>query len=271
MIKAIIVDDERPALDKLEKLLKDSGLVTVEGAFTEAAEALAFLKGTEVDAAFLDIEMPDTDGIELASRILDIQESISAVFVTAYNQYAVEAFRLNAIDYLMKPVTSERLEETLRRIIKAKDKPVYSSKEFHIKCFGKFSVTNGSSEVRFRTVKAEELLAFFIDRKGGFVSRREIIDSLWEDFEGDRAVINFNTTLHYVKKALLQHGVRLSIIYDSGSYRLNTEGLDCDYLKFSAFLENGGEVAQENIREYEEAADYYRGEYLSGWEYEWLS
>jgi two-component system, LytTR family, response regulator len=119
MIKAIIVDDEQPALDKLEKLLKDSGLISVEGTFTEPTEALSFLKKTQVDAVFLDIEMPDTDGIELAIRILDIQERISVVFVTAYNQYAVEAFRLNAIDYLMKPVTSERLEETLGRIIKA--------------------------------------------------------------------------------------------------------------------------------------------------------
>lgn len=270
MIRAIVVDDEQPSLDKLEKMLKDSGLVEIAGKFTEPQDVLSFLKKNKVDAVFLDIEMPDLDGIELSSYIIDLQERISVIFVTAYNQYAVEAFRLNALDYLMKPVAADRLKETLNRIVGEKGICAYSG-ELHIQCFGKFKVMSGSCDVKFRTGKAEELLAFLLDRKGSFVSRREIIDSLWEDFEGDRAIINFNTTLHYVKKALRSYEIKISITYNSGGYKLDTEGLNCDYIKFCTFMENAGAVGQENIAEYEEAAGFYIGEYLSGWEYDWVA
>lgn len=270
MIRTVIVDDEQPSLDKLEKLLRESGLAEVAGKFTEPVEALAFVGKNNVDAAFLDIEMPDVDGIELATRFLGLQGNMAVVFVTAYNQYAVEAFRLNALDYLMKPVAGERLRETLCRIGEKKNISAVDTEKLQVSCFGGFSVRAGDAEVKFRTEKAEELLAFLIDKRGGFVSRREILDSLWEDFDGDRALIHFNTTLHYVKKALLRYGIRLSPTYDRGGYRFDIESLDCDYLKFCTFAENTGAAAQENIPGYEAAAGLYAGEYLYGLEYGWV-
>lgn len=264
------MDDEIPSLNKLEKLLNNSGIAEVVGTFTEPLEALAFLKADKVDAVFLDIEMPNMDGIELATRILDLWGDIAVVFVTAYNQYAVEAFRLNALDYLLKPVSVDRLRETLDRILEGKVVSVHSG-EVTVRCFGKFSVIAGTEEIRFRTEKAEELLAFLIDNRGSFVSRSKIIDNLWEDFEGDRAVVHLNTTLHYIKKALLPYDIQISILYDRGSYRLETQCMDCDYLKFSTFTEKSEVVGQQNILEFEETAGLYGGEYLSGWEYNWAA
>jgi two-component SAPR family response regulator len=149
MLKAIIVDDEYPSCLKMEKLLKESGLAEVADKFTEPLKALEFLKKTKMDAVFLDIEMPDMDGIELASRIMDIHDNMAFVFVTAYNQYAVEAFRLNAIDYLLKPVYPERLMETLRRIIDQRGIDVNPGK-LKVQCFGKFTVSDGSHKVILR-------------------------------------------------------------------------------------------------------------------------
>lgn len=286
MIRAIIVDDELPSLKKLEKLLGGSGLAEVSGVFTRAREALDFLKENKVEAAFLDIEMPDIDGIELASRILDLQSQVNIVFVTAYNQYAVEAFRLNALDYLLKPVTAERLGKALSRIAGEKNGAA-GTEGISIHCFGKFTVAARGREIRFRTEKAEELLAFLIDHKGGYVSRSKILDTLWEDFDGDRAVIHFNTTLHYVKKALLPYGIRISIQFDRGSYKLDLKNLDCDYLKFCSFEVSSGAAAQDKngtagrernravdreiIHAFEEAAALYTGEYLADRDYCWAA
>lgn len=269
MIKAIIVDDEQPSLDKLEKLLNNSELVEVEGKFTEPFAALEFLKENRMDVIFLDIEMPDMNGIELATRILDLQGNTDVVFVTAYNQYAVEAFRLNALDYLMKPVSAARLKETLYRIMERKI-PAPPG-DLSVRCFGRFGVSVGREEVRFRTEKAEELLAYLIDNRGRFVSRSKIMDSLWADFEGDRAITHFNTTLHYVKKALLLYNVQLSVQYDRGTYRLDTDGISCDYLTFCLAAEKHETVTEENLRHFEEVAELYAGEYLLGWEYDWAS
>jgi two-component system, LytTR family, response regulator len=268
LIRAVIVDDEPPSLKRLIKQLESSGMAKVEGAFTDPLEALAFLGENKLDAVFLDIEMPDMDGMELASRILDSQKNIAVVFVTAYNEYAVEAFRLNALDYFLKPVSADRLHETLCRIIDEKDILVQSV-PVAVKCFGKFCVKAGVEEIKFRTEKAEQLLAYLIGYRGHFVSRSKIIDSLWEDFEGDRAIVNFNTTLHNVKKALLPYGIHISILYDRGHYRLETEGMACDYLQFCSHR-LAGEVDAKNILEYEETASLYSGEYLSGWDNSWV-
>ena len=243
-------------------------MVEIKGKFMEPLAALDFLKSNPVDAAFLDIEMPDMDGIELSNRVIDLQGKIAVIFVTAYNQYAVEAFRLNALDYLMKPVTIERLRETLKRIVQEKKIPMNPAK-VQIHCFGKFRVTTENVEVKFRTEKAEELLAFLVDRKGNFVSRNEIIDCLWEEYDGDRALIYFNTTLHYIKKALFGHGVTVTIEHDRGSYRFDTSGLSCDYFRFQEFVIKHREVNQGNISECEEIASLYNGEYLTGEDFYW--
>ena len=268
MLKVIIVDDEQPSIHKLEKLLEGSGLAKVTGSFTNPLDAIDFIERNKVDAVFLDIQMPDMDGIELASHISDLKGSVSIVFVTAYNQYAVEAFRLNAIDYLLKPVTAERLLESLVRITEQRPLPEYV-KDIEISCFGKFCIRAGTDIIRFRTGKSEELLAYLIDSGGGFISRSKIIDSLWEDFDGDKAMVNFNTTLYYVKKALISNGIPITILYDRGSYRLDAEAVDCDYHKFLALVKSNMAIGKCNIVKCEEAAALYQGEYLSGWSYAW--
>lgn len=286
MIRAVIVDDEQLPLQMLEQMLNAGGLAKVEAAFTRPLEALDYLRENKVDAVFLDIEMPDMGGMELAGRILDVQGDVGVVFVTAYNQYAVEAFRLNALDYLLKPVSRERLQETLYRILEGMAAPALTG-ALAVRCFGKFTVRAGAQEIRFRTEKAEELLAFLIDSQGGYVSRNKILDSLWEDFDGDRAIVHLNSTLHNVKKALLPYGVKISILYDRGSYRLDPEGLDCDYLSFSALLaekagvnkgdrsggaeKNAAGKTKRDIGRYEAAAALYTGDYLSGWEFYWAA
>lgn len=270
MIRVIVVDDEQPSLNKLVKLLENSGLAEVKGKFLKPLDALEFLKENKADTVFLDIEMPDVNGMELSSRIIDLQEGINIVFVTAYNQYAVEAFHLNALDYLMKPVSVSRLNETLNKILAHKGIGVHSG-GLDIRCFGRFGVSAGGEQVKFRTEKAEELLALMIDKRGSFISRSEIIDTLWPDFDGDRALIHFNTTLHYVRKALLQYSVRIPFTYDGGGYKFDMDGMNCDYLRFCTFVEKGKIAERENIQQFEEAADLFTGEYLAGWEYNWAA
>ncbi|MBU7006025.1 response regulator [Phosphitispora fastidiosa] len=268
MIRAIIVEDERPSADKMEKLLRDSGIVEITGKFTNPVEALEFIKKVKIDAAFLDIEMPELDGFQLANHILDLQSWAAVVFVTAYNGYAVEAFHLNALDYLMKPVDKDRLQETLDRIIQEKEIQMNPS-QMQVRCFGRFKVIIRSSEVKFRTGKAEELLAYFIDCKGREVSRNEIIDRLWPDYDGDRAVTHFNTTLHYVRKALLRNGIQVSIEHLRGSYRLDTSSIDCDGHRFLTRVSAADKISDITISEYEETAALYTGDYLGDNEFQW--
>jgi DNA-binding LytR/AlgR family response regulator len=115
-LRVLAVDDERPALDELAYLLREQPKVEVVLTASDAAAALRILEDDAVDAVFLDIRMPRLSGLDLAKILARFAEPPKLVFVTAYDEHAVAAFDLKALDYVMKPVRAERLAEAVRRV-----------------------------------------------------------------------------------------------------------------------------------------------------------
>jgi YesN/AraC family two-component response regulator len=113
MIRAYLVDDERLAIERLTRLLGATGRVTVVGSATDPEAALAFLRRTPVDVLFLDIQMPGLTGFELLERL---DRDVTVVFTTAYDRYAIDAFGVNSVDYLLKPIEPERLDRALDKL-----------------------------------------------------------------------------------------------------------------------------------------------------------
>ena len=122
-LRVLVVDDERPALDELAWLLERDD--RVDGVLTtdSAAEALRLLKEEPVDAVFADIAMPGLTGLELAGVLSQFKNPPPVVFVTAHDEHAVDAFELNAVDYVLKPVREDRLAEAVRRIVESPGSP----------------------------------------------------------------------------------------------------------------------------------------------------
>jgi two-component system LytT family response regulator len=112
-VRAYLLDDERLAVERLRRLLDATGRVTIAGASTDPEEALAFLRTHPVDVLFLDIQMPGLTGFELLEQL---RTNVAVVFTTAYDRYAIEAFGVNSIDYLLKPVEPERLDKALDKL-----------------------------------------------------------------------------------------------------------------------------------------------------------
>ncbi len=113
MTRAFLVDDEDLALRRLSRLLSETGKIEVVGTSNDPVDAIAWLSSNDVDVVFLDIEMPGMNGFEMLG-MLDPQPTV--IFTTAYNQYALKAFEVNSVDYLMKPVDREQLTRTLRKL-----------------------------------------------------------------------------------------------------------------------------------------------------------
>lgn len=113
MIRAWLVDDEELALKRLSRMLKETGEVEIAGQSTDPAQALTELREAEIDALFLDIEMPGMNGFELLRQLAPAP---AVVFTTAYDQYAVRAFETNGVDYLLKPVTPDALARAVGRL-----------------------------------------------------------------------------------------------------------------------------------------------------------
>jgi two-component system LytT family response regulator/two-component system response regulator LytT len=126
VLKAVLVDDEQLARDELGYLLEQIGGVQVLGQAGNGVEALTTIEKFQPDVVFLDVQMPGLTGFEVARRLLDSRAASQIVFVTAYDQHAIEAFEVNAVDYLLKPVDQARLEVAVDRARKrvASDRPV---------------------------------------------------------------------------------------------------------------------------------------------------
>lgn len=119
-LRVLVVDDEAPAVDELAYLLRQDPRVGDVLTCTSATEALQLLPGSDVDAVFLDIQMPALTGLELAVVLARFRTPPEIVFVTAHDEHAVAAFDLRALDYVLKPVRADRIHDTVTRVVAAR-------------------------------------------------------------------------------------------------------------------------------------------------------
>jgi two-component system LytT family response regulator len=113
-MRAFLVDDEPLAVNRLQRLLEETGRVEIAGASSDPREALDQLRRSRPDVLFLDIEMPGMSGFDLLEQLGDPQPLV--VFTTAYDEYALDAFKVNSIDYLLKPVEAAQLDRALAKL-----------------------------------------------------------------------------------------------------------------------------------------------------------
>lgn len=126
MISIVLVDDEKPSLEELEYIISKITYAKVIGKFTNSIEALEFVKIEEPNIVFLDIDMPELDGMEFAEEIIKQNLETNVIFATAYDEYAMSAFEKNAVDYILKPYEKDRIFKILRKINSSK---LYSQSE----------------------------------------------------------------------------------------------------------------------------------------------
>jgi two-component system LytT family response regulator len=172
MLRALVVDDEALAREELEALLQETGEVTVVGSCGNAIQAIRTLKATRPDVLFLDIQMPKVDGLRMLSMI-DAEVMPCVVFITAYDDYAIQAFEKNAVDYLLKPVQPERLARALARVkrfLGEGRRPSYDSPPIErIPCMGSQSIKLiDTSEVEF--VRSSEMGVHVVTAKGEYLT-----------------------------------------------------------------------------------------------------
>jgi two-component system LytT family response regulator len=119
-MRAYVLDDENLAVQRLARLLEATGRVTIAGSSTDPEAALEFLRAHAVDVLFLDIQMPAMNGFELLERL---ESPPIVIFTTAYDRYALDAFAVNSIDYLLKPIEPDRLDRALDKVSRLAGQP----------------------------------------------------------------------------------------------------------------------------------------------------
>ena len=114
-LRVVVADDEEPARDELCFLLEQAGGIEIVSRVENGLEAMSAVERLAPDLVFLDVQMPGLSGFEVAQRLVERQSPTHIIFVTAFDRYAIEAFEVNAVDYLLKPVESTRLESAVTR------------------------------------------------------------------------------------------------------------------------------------------------------------
>ncbi|MEN6350079.1 MAG: response regulator [Syntrophomonas sp.] len=267
MITAVLIDDMRPALRELEFLLKKYPEISIIGMYTDPIAALEKIGEIKPQVVFLDIHMPQLKGMDAASRILDLSPGTDIVFVTAYDQYAIEAFELHAIDYLLKPIAEERLAKTVARL----QKNVFPVRDhllkLQIRCFGKFQMGWEAREpIKWRIEKAKELFAFLLQNHSRNITRDELLDKLWPEDNPDRAVKQLYNGIYYLRKALDSYGIDRDLVSIDNTYNLKLGPADWDVQRFCELLEKN---PQDRLADLEEMKALYAGDYLENELYSW--
>ncbi|MEK3883324.1 response regulator [Paenibacillus sp. PL2-23] len=285
MIRVIAVDDELPALRRAGKLLETLEGVQVGGLFDSPKLFLEHMLTTSepVDLVLLDIEMPGMNGLEVAGRLKEIRPEVYVSFLTAYEEYALDAFGVEAIDYVLKPFTTEDLMRTLERLEKrrgphsqsgAAGAPATDKHKWNISSFGPFTIASEKGEqVRFRNSKSRELLALLHHHRDKAVGKSYILDALWEGRDADRAQTNLHSTVYQLRKDLEAcglHGAIEQMKTAGGSYRLQWPcAIEDDVAEYELAVreyERTGSLAQ-LVR----AIQLYGDGYLSGSGYGWAA
>ncbi|MGN7477444.1 response regulator [Solibacillus silvestris] len=232
MLKAVIVDDEILVANFLKMQLEHTGLACVVGQYQKPSAALAEIPDLKPDVVFLDIEMPGMNGIELATKLLNGGTNIEIIFVTAYNQYAVDAFRLNAVHYLLKPTDEDDILVALERVMKKRKahSNVILNNSLKIELFGHIKVFHENQEVRLKwpTVKVEELFALLLIYRKHGIEKWQLTEKLWPKIELKKAEQNLYTSIYRLKKILAESGLQIQIENAKGKYSLNLPNCTID-------------------------------------------
>ncbi|MEK8130516.1 response regulator [Paenibacillus filicis] len=238
MFRAVIVEDEKPILDLMKVILGRNPHYHIVGAFTSPLEALECVPGLRPDVAFIDVEMPRMNGVELSHKLREQLIPLQIVFTTAYKHYALEAFDVQALDYVLKPVTPAAIERVTQRLqARSPSGGLQSSKEEvmpFIRCFGPFEVRNSEGKlVHFPTRKTEELLAYFLCHPGQEISKWHLADMLWPETLGDRSLHSLHNTIYRLKKVLKEQGILIQIQKTNDGYMLDAMDHTYDVLELS--------------------------------------
>ncbi len=252
----LALDDEELMLwaltDSLEKVFDKNDIIK---GFEESEDAIGYVKSLgnkPLDYAFLDIRLRGGNGIDVAKEIKKLKPKTKILFCTAYSDRAIDAFGVNAVGYLLKPITPEKIRNSLEQLslMFSNIGDIPTEKKVEIKTFGNFDVFVDKKPIHWKRLKAKELLALLVDKKGTSVTNVEIAIALWED---DNKVKSVPTIISSLRHTLKDYGVEDILIRSRNHTAIDTTKVLCDVYEFY-----DGKATALNL---------YQGEYMAN--YSW--
>ncbi|WP_336763225.1 response regulator [Paenibacillus sp. USHLN196] len=277
-MRVILVDDEYLALSRLNKLLLEREDCEVIGSFLTAQEAIDQIEIHLPEIVFMDVQMPGMNGIEATERIHEVSPGTEVIFTTAYNEHALTAYGLEVLDYIMKPVTRDRLEKTMkvyhRRTLPA-SLNIAEGPSLLIRCLGMLQVQLHPNEppkhMKFRTTKIRELFAYLLHHRNKPIKRDTLLELLWPELEERRGISNLHSGIHRLRSMMNEFmgEDKMSIRYQQFGYLLETGEFRVDVEEWESRLNRLSPLSSTTMVEHRQTSDQYEGQYYGEDDYVW--
>ena len=230
MLKIAVVDDDMVFVNKLSNIIaKTCNQSKMEYTLQKYSNGMDILSNySQFHLIFLDIEMPEMNGLAFANHLEELHIDSKIVFLTAYSRYALEAWRTSAIDYILKPFDQSQLERALSRALP--DIPNDSAqKALFFRCFPKFELLINGEPKAFQSKRAKELLAYLIHNQCCWVSIGTLVYDLFGDLDEKSCKSHYRVILARLKKELSSCHMEHMIETRYGFIRVNIPEKLCDY------------------------------------------
>ncbi|MFZ5642988.1 MAG: LytR/AlgR family response regulator transcription factor [Bacillota bacterium] len=236
-LKALIVDDEYPARQELRFALSSFDNIEIVGEATNAQEALALIKALDYQVLFLDISMPGMTGLELGAAIQELPRQPHVIFITAYDEFAVQAFDVNAVDYLLKPVEPGRLKKAVDKIIRISQEysggeamPGQETQDIEVRPVsgqqGQIKIDRIPAEKQGKTVLVAESDVFYAFTEQDYIYIKTFSDKLFTRFTLKELEARLNPSVFFrTHRCYLVnlHKVKEIVPFFNGTYNLVVE------------------------------------------------
>ncbi|OME91831.1 hypothetical protein BK124_27090 [Paenibacillus amylolyticus] len=276
-MKVLIVDDEPAMLLAMKRMLSSMQDVEIVGSFQNAAEALDFVKNREVDLAFLDIQIATDNGLELARSLISVCNDLDIVFTTSHAEYAIHAYDVYPLDYMVKPISRMRLAQTLTRAASrrrsssnlADDIAPNRLTVYGLSCFEASSKQAGA--VKWKSKKSMELFAYLLVHQGRSVAKSRILEDLFPGRPLKQAEVYLNTIVYQLRKVLSEHGFKEMILSAQEQYRVDLDQADVDFIRFEQTMLELFEFNITNEKAAIALEKQFLGELFEGKSFDWAT
>lgn len=276
----MLLDDEKAMIIIMKRLLSKIDGIAVSGSFLRGADALKFVGSQAVDVAFVDIQMADGHGVERARQMKAQCPGLQIVFVTSHKDYALDAFEVGAVDYLVKPVSLERLKLTISRLAGNRNAAVATTEnstwtpdaaaaKLTVKGLGGLTAHSRHGDVKWMSGKSAELFAYLLIQRDKGAPRDQILEDLFDGVTNRHTNTYLNTAVYQLRKMLKQHGVGASVVSYNKRYKLRPETVEAGFIVFEERIGEIGEITDSNYKLACEIDKLYAGDLFGDMGYLW--
>jgi two-component SAPR family response regulator len=276
-VKVMLVDDEPAMLLAMRRLLSKMEGVELVGSFQSAKEALHFVQQEKVELAFLDIKIAEDNGLELARNLRLINRTLDIVFTTSHSEFAMQAFDVYPLDYMVKPISRLRLAQTIAQAANRHSAFLDNGEEsifkpLMVRGLGCFEVSdNQGRTVKWISKKSMELFAYLLVNQGRGTTRTRILEDIFPEMPLKNAETYLHTAIYQIRKVLSPNGLKEMVLSVQDQYRVNVDLAEVDFIQFEQDIKALAEINPANAAAAIKLEKQYTGELFEDKSFEWVA